>query len=52
MADGVTIRLPIGQSVPEGWANADGGQRRILVSLLLYGIGPATVVARLSDNEM
>ena len=51
MADGVTIRLPIGQSIPEGWASADGGQRRILVSLLLYGIGPTTVVARLSDKE-
>ena len=49
MADGVKIRLPIGQSIPEGWASADGGQRRILVSLLLYGIGPTTVVARLSD---
>jgi hypothetical protein len=52
MADGVTIRLPVGQSIPEGWASADGGQRRILVSLVLCGIGPATVVARLSDNEM
>ena len=51
MADGVTIRLPIGQSIPAGWTSADDGQRRILVSLLLYGIGPATVVARLSDKE-
>ena len=51
IADGVTISLPIGQSIPEGWANADGGQRRILVALLLCGMGPTTVVARLSDNQ-
>ena len=51
IADGVTINLPIGQSAPEGWAIADGGQRRILVSLLLHGMGPTTVVARLSDKQ-
>jgi len=49
LSDGLSLPLPIGALAPGDWATADDGRRRILVTLLLRGIGPATVSARLSD---
>lgn len=49
-ADATSFTLPTGADAPAGWATADGGARRLLVSLAVAGMdGPATVTARLAD---
>ena len=52
IADGLSVPLFTPMLAPPGWATADNGRRRILVSLLLRGVGPATVVAKLTEETL
>ena len=52
LAAGLSVPLLVGMFAPPGWATADEGRRRILVSLLLRGVGPATVVAKLTEETL
>jgi hypothetical protein len=47
---GNTVSMNLTTGAPSGWITADGGDRRILVSLIYKGVGSAaTVTARLHD---
>ena len=50
LSNGSTIQFPIGEMIPMNWPTADDGNRRILISLLLRGMGPITIETSLSDG--
>ncbi|MCC2685870.1 MAG: Immunoglobulin I-set domain protein [Paenibacillaceae bacterium] len=51
LGNGDRVTLDIARQAPKGWAESDGGARRIQVSLILKAVdGTASIVAQLSDT--